>query len=57
MSIKFGYSYDYLTDHKTFETLSIFNYRTLFFAQIVENRETRLSRPFLGHGDNFIEKL
>jgi hypothetical protein len=27
--------------------LSIFNFRTRFFAQIVENRETRLSRPFL----------
>jgi hypothetical protein len=34
-------------------TLSIFNFSTLFFAQIVENRETQLSSPFLGHGDNF----
>ena len=24
-----------------------------FFAQIVENRETRLSSPFIGPGDNF----
>ena len=35
-------------------TLSIFNFfRTRFFAQIVENRETQLSTPFLGPGDNF----
>ena len=34
-------------------TLSIFKIRTGFFAQIPENRETQLSSPFLGHGDNF----
>jgi hypothetical protein len=34
-------------------TLSIYNFSTWFLAQIVENREGRLSRPFLGHGDNF----
>jgi hypothetical protein len=34
-------------------TLSIFNFSTIFFAQIVENRETQLSSPFLGPGDNF----
>ena len=34
-------------------TLSIFNFSTWFFAQIVENRETQLSSPFLGPGDNF----
>jgi hypothetical protein len=34
-------------------TLSIFNFRTWFLVQIVENLEGRLSRPFLGHGDNF----
>ena len=34
-------------------TLSIFNFSTRFFAQIVENRETQLSSPFLGSGDNF----
>ena len=34
-------------------TLLIFNLSTRFLAQIVENREARLSRPFLGHGDNF----
>jgi hypothetical protein len=34
-------------------TLSIFNFRKLVLAQIVENRETRLSLPFLGTGDNF----
>ena len=34
-------------------TLSIFNFSTRFFAQIVENRETQLSSPFLGPGDNF----
>ena len=38
-------------------TLSIFNFSTWFFAQIVENRETQLSSPFLGPGDNFYEKL
>ena len=38
-------------------TLSIFNFRTWFFEQIVENRETRLSGPFLGPGDIFFEKL
>ena len=34
-------------------TLSVFNFSTRFFAQIVENRETQLSSPFLGPGDNF----
>ena len=34
-------------------TSSIFNFSTRFFAQIVENRGTQLSRPFLGPGDNF----
>ena len=34
-------------------TLSIFNFSTWFFAQIVGNRETQLSSPFLGPGDNF----
>jgi hypothetical protein len=34
-------------------TSSIFNFSTWFFAQIVENRETQLSSPFLGPGDNF----
>jgi hypothetical protein len=34
-------------------TLSIFNFSTRFSAQIVENRETQLSSPFLGPGDNF----
>jgi hypothetical protein len=34
-------------------TLSIFNFSTRFFAQIVENRETQLSSHFLGPGDNF----
>ena len=34
-------------------TLSIFNFSTRFFAQIVENRETQLSSLFLGPGDNF----
>jgi hypothetical protein len=24
----------------------------VLYVQIVENRNTRLSRPFLGHGDN-----
>ena len=38
-------------------TLSIFNFRTWFFAQIIENRETRLSRPILGPRHNFFEKL
>ena len=33
-------------------TSSIFNFSTRFFAQIVENRETQLSSPFLGPGDN-----
>ena len=33
--------------------LSIFNFSTCFLVQIVENRRGRLSRPFLGHGDNF----
>ena len=26
-----------------------------FFAQIVQNRETQLSSPFLGPGDNFLK--
>ena len=34
-------------------TLSIFNFSTWFFAQIVENRETQLSSLFLGPGDIF----
>ena len=34
-------------------TLSIFNFSTRFSAQIVENRDTQLSSPFLGPGDNF----
>ena len=34
-------------------TLTIFNFNTGFLAQIVENRETRLSRQFLGPRDNF----
>jgi hypothetical protein len=34
-------------------TLSIFNFSTRFFAQIVENRETQLSSLFLGSGDIF----
>jgi hypothetical protein len=34
-------------------TFSIFNFSTWFFAQIVENREGRLSIPFLGPGDKF----
>ena len=34
-------------------TLSIFNFSTRFFAQIVENRETQLSSHFLSPGDNF----
>ena len=34
-------------------TLSIFNFSTRFFAQIVENRETQLSSLFLGPGDIF----
>ena len=34
-------------------TLSIFKFRTRFFAQIVENRETQLSSIFLGPGDIF----
>jgi hypothetical protein len=34
-------------------TLSIFNIRTRFFAQIVENRETQLSSLFVGPGDIF----
>jgi hypothetical protein len=38
-------------------TLVIFNFRTIFFAQIVENRETRLSSPFLGSGDNLFGKV
>ena len=38
-------------------TLSIFNFSTCLLAQIVENRGGRLSRPFLGPGDFFFEKL
>jgi hypothetical protein len=34
-------------------TLQIFKFSTWFFAQIVESRETQLSSPFLGPGDNF----
>jgi hypothetical protein len=34
-------------------TSPIFNFSTRFFVQIVENRETQLSSPFLGPGDNF----
>jgi hypothetical protein len=34
-------------------TLSIFNFSTRYFAQIVENRETQLSILFLGPGDIF----
>jgi hypothetical protein len=34
-------------------TSQIFNFSTRFFAQIVENRETQLSSPFFGPGDNF----
>jgi hypothetical protein len=34
-------------------TLSVFNFSTRFFAQIVDNRETQLSSLFLGPGDNF----
>jgi hypothetical protein len=34
-------------------TSSVFNFSTWFLAQIVENRETRLSSPFLGPGDKF----
>ena len=34
-------------------TLSIFNFSTRFFAQIVENRETQLSSPFISPGDIF----
>ena len=34
-------------------TLKIFNFSNGLLAQIVENRETRLSRKFLGPGDNF----
>jgi hypothetical protein len=34
-------------------TLSTFNFSTRFFAQIVENRETQLSSPFLGPGTIF----
>jgi hypothetical protein len=38
-------------------TLSIFNFSTRFFAQIVENREAQLYSLFLGPGDIFFEKL
>ena len=34
-------------------TLSIFNFSTRFFVQIVESRETQLASPFLGPGGNF----
>ena len=34
-------------------TLSIFNFSTRFFAQIVENRKTQLYSLFLGPGDIF----
>ena len=36
-------------------TLSIFNFSTRFFAQIVENRETQLSSEFLCPGDIFLK--
>jgi hypothetical protein len=36
-------------------TLSIFNFSTRFFAQIVENRKTQLSSLFLGPGDIFLK--
>ena len=36
-------------------TLSIFNFSTWFFAQIVENRETQLSTLFLGPVDIFLK--
>jgi hypothetical protein len=38
---------------RTTVTLSVFKFRTWFFAQIVENRETRLSSSFWGPGDIF----
>jgi hypothetical protein len=38
-------------------TSPIFHFRAWFLAQIVENRETRLSRLVLGPGDNFLRKL
>ena len=38
-------------------TLSKFYFRAWFLAQIVENRVARLSRLFLGPGDNFFEKV
>ena len=34
-----------------------FDFRTRFFAQIIENRETRLSTPFLGPRDIFFRKV
>ena len=34
-------------------TLSIFKFSAWFFAQIVENRKTQLSSPFLSPGDIF----
>ena len=34
-------------------TSSVFNFSTRLFAQIVENRETQLSSPFLSPRDNF----
>jgi hypothetical protein len=37
-------------------TLSIFNFSSWFFAQIVENRGTKLSCPFLSPGHNFSKK-
>jgi hypothetical protein len=38
-------------------TLSIFNFSTRFFVQIVENRETQLSSLFLGPGNIFFRKV
>jgi hypothetical protein len=38
-------------------TLLTINFSTCILAQIVENRETLLSSPILGPGDNFFEKL
>jgi hypothetical protein len=42
----------YLVRRRITVTLSIFKFCPRFLAQIVENRETQLSRPFLGPGDN-----
>jgi hypothetical protein len=45
-------AYSYLGRRRTTVTLSIFKFSPRFLAQIVENRRGRLSRPFLGPGDN-----